>query len=127
MQDNKNVLQVMLGRHNATAPMSSYSRVKLDVKTQSYFFVHSVKALTVTTTARGITGKQILVGSVSDQVCNPLLPVSPLFVTDRGLRLFGQCFTILGHCRFLLLINASLTPVEALILHQPREKMALYL
>lgn len=66
--DNKKVLQLMLGRHNATAPMSSYSSVKLDVKTQSYFFVQSVKALTVTATARGITGKQILVGSVSDQV-----------------------------------------------------------
>lgn len=77
MQDNKKVLQVMLGRHNATAPMSSYSRVELDVKTQSYFFVHSVRTLEVTATARGITEKQILVGSVGDQVCSPpLLPPS---------------------------------------------------
>ncbi|KAI5054835.1 hypothetical protein GOP47_0029980, partial [Adiantum capillus-veneris] len=66
--DNKNVLQVMLGKHNATAPLSSYSRVDLDIKTQSYFFLYSVKALTVTTTARGITGKQILVGNVGDQL-----------------------------------------------------------
>eukprot|EP00250_Pteridium_aquilinum_P012532 c20782_g1_i1 orf=468-3470(-) len=66
--DTKNLLQVMLGRHNATAPVSSFSHVDLDVKAQSYFFLHSVKALTVTTTARGITGKQILVGSVNDQV-----------------------------------------------------------
>lgn len=66
--DNKNVLQVMLGRHNASAPVSSYSHVDLEVKTQSYFFPHSVKALTVTATARGITGKQLLVGTVGDQV-----------------------------------------------------------
>ncbi|MCO5605408.1 hypothetical protein L7F22_059592 [Adiantum nelumboides] len=66
--NNKNVLQVMLGKHNATAPLSSYSRVDLDIKTQSYFFLYSIKALTVTTTARGITGKQILAGNVGDQI-----------------------------------------------------------
>ncbi|KAH7293959.1 hypothetical protein KP509_28G050000 [Ceratopteris richardii] len=66
--DNKNMLQFMLGKDNATATLSSYSHVDLDVKTQSYFFSHSIKALTVTSTARGITGKQILVGSVGDQI-----------------------------------------------------------
>ena len=58
----------MLGRHNGSAPVSSYSNFDLEVKTFSSFFPYSVKALAATTTARGITGKQVLVGTVKDQV-----------------------------------------------------------
>ncbi len=69
VQGDKGVMQLMLGRHNASAPLSSYSSSNVEVKGQSYFFTYTVKALTVTTTARGITSKQLLLGTVSDQVC----------------------------------------------------------
>ncbi|KAG0503463.1 hypothetical protein HPP92_003535 [Vanilla planifolia] len=59
--DNNNVLKLALGKHNLTSPISSYSRPDVVVKSQSYFFTHSVKAMTVTTTAKGITSKQLLV------------------------------------------------------------------
>ncbi|KAL2651139.1 hypothetical protein R1flu_019267 [Riccia fluitans] len=65
---DKGVVQLMLGRHNATSPVTSYSLPSVEVKSQSYFFTFSVKAMTVTSTARGITGKHILVGTVGDQV-----------------------------------------------------------
>ncbi|CAM6116723.1 unnamed protein product [Calypogeia fissa] len=61
-------LQLMLGRHNGSAPISSFSIPSIDVKTQSYFFSFSVKTMTVTSTARGITGKQLLIGTIHDQV-----------------------------------------------------------
>ena len=67
------MLQVMLGRHNGSAPLSSYSHLDLEVKTISSFFPHSLKALTVTETARGITGRQLLVGMVTDQVVQTFL------------------------------------------------------
>ncbi|KAG0499234.1 hypothetical protein HPP92_003925 [Vanilla planifolia] len=66
--DNNNVLKLALGKHNLTSPISSYSRPDVVVKSQSYFFTHSVKAMTVTTTAKGITSKQLLVGTIADQV-----------------------------------------------------------
>ncbi|CAK9221974.1 unnamed protein product [Sphagnum jensenii] len=65
---DKGVMQLMLGRHNASAPLSSYSSSNVEVKGQSYFFTYTVKTLTVTTTARGITSKQLLLGTVTDQV-----------------------------------------------------------
>lgn len=58
----------MLGKHNLTAPTSSYSRPEVVAKSQSYFFTHSVKAITVTLTAKGITSKQLLIGTIGDQV-----------------------------------------------------------
>jgi hypothetical protein len=69
IQGDKGVMQLMLGRHNASALLSSYSSSNVEVKGQSYFFTYTVKALTVTTTARGITSKQLLLGTVTDQVC----------------------------------------------------------
>lgn len=66
--DNKDVLKLVLGKHNLTSPVSSYSRPEVVIKSQSYFFTHSVKAMAVTSTAKGITSKQILVGTISDQV-----------------------------------------------------------
>lgn len=39
------------------------------MKSQSYYFTHSVKTMAVTSTAKGITSKQILVGTIGDQVC----------------------------------------------------------
>ncbi|OWM86613.1 hypothetical protein CDL15_Pgr015648 [Punica granatum] len=66
--DNKDVLKLVVGKHNLTSPTSSYSRPEVVAKSQSYFFTHSVKAITVTLTAKGITSKQLLIGTISDQV-----------------------------------------------------------
>ncbi|KAF6994173.1 hypothetical protein CFC21_010937 [Triticum aestivum] len=66
--DNKDVLKLILGKHNLSAPMTSYSRPEVMVKSQSYFFTHSVKAMAVTQTAKGITSKQLLIGTIGDQV-----------------------------------------------------------
>ncbi|KDP34198.1 hypothetical protein JCGZ_07769 [Jatropha curcas] len=66
--DNKDVLKLVLGKHNLTAPVSSYSRPEVTTKSQSYYFTHSVKAIAVTFTAKGITSKQLLIGTIGDQV-----------------------------------------------------------
>ncbi|KAK4798368.1 hypothetical protein SAY86_030694 [Trapa natans] len=66
--DNKDVLKLVVGKHNLTVPTSSYSRPEIVAKSQSYFFTHSVKAITVTLTAKGITSKQLLIGTIGDQV-----------------------------------------------------------
>ncbi|GAB4854302.1 hypothetical protein Ancab_022888 [Ancistrocladus abbreviatus] len=66
--DNKDVWKLILGKHNLTSPISSYSRTEVVTKSQSYFFTHSVKAIAVTLTAKGITSKQLLIGTISDQV-----------------------------------------------------------
>eukprot|EP01018_Ginkgo_biloba_P002301 Gb_00506 [translate_table: standard] len=66
--DTKNIFELMLGRHNLTAPISSYSHVDVEVKSQSYFFSQSVKTIAVTSTAKGITSKQLLIGTICDQV-----------------------------------------------------------
>lgn len=68
LQDNKDVLKLVVGKHNLTSPVSSYSRPEVIAKSQSYFFTHSVKAITVTSTAKGITSKQLLIGTIGDQV-----------------------------------------------------------
>jgi hypothetical protein len=62
-------MKLILGKHNLSAPMTSYSRPEVMVKSQSYFFTHSVKAMAVTQTAKGITSKQLLIGTIGDQVC----------------------------------------------------------
>ncbi|XP_009623191.1 uncharacterized protein [Nicotiana tomentosiformis] len=66
--DNKDVLKLVLGKHNLTAALSSYSRPEVITKSQSYFFPHSVKTMAVTATAKGITSRQLLIGTIGDQV-----------------------------------------------------------
>ncbi|TVU16923.1 hypothetical protein EJB05_32927 [Eragrostis curvula] len=66
--DNKDVMKLILGKHNLSAPITSYARPEVVVKSQSYFFTHSVKAMAVTQTAKGITSKQLLIGTIGDQV-----------------------------------------------------------
>uniref|UniRef100_A0A7N0V3D0 ER membrane protein complex subunit 1 n=1 Tax=Kalanchoe fedtschenkoi TaxID=63787 RepID=A0A7N0V3D0_KALFE len=66
--DNKNVWKLVLGKHNLTSPVSSYSRPEIVTKSQSYFFTHSVKTIAVTSTAKGITSKQLLIGTIGDQI-----------------------------------------------------------
>lgn len=68
LQENKDVWKLVLGKHNLTAPVSSYSRPEVVTKSQSYFFTHSVKVIAVTLTAKGITSKQLLIGTIGDQV-----------------------------------------------------------
>ncbi|KAJ8485685.1 hypothetical protein OPV22_018170 [Ensete ventricosum] len=67
-EDNKDVWKLVLGKHNLTAPISTYSKPEVTVKSQSYFFTHSVKSMAVTATAKGITSKQLLIGTIGDQV-----------------------------------------------------------
>lgn len=72
-QDNKDVWKLVLGKHNLTSPVSSYSRPEVITKSQFYFFTHSVKAISVTSTAKGITSKQLLIGTIGDQVQKNIL------------------------------------------------------
>lgn len=67
-QDNKDVWKLVLGKHNLTSPVSSYSRPEVIAKSQSYYFTHSVKAIEVTSTVKGITSQQLLIGTTGDQV-----------------------------------------------------------
>ncbi|KAK4783048.1 hypothetical protein SAY86_007422 [Trapa natans] len=50
------------------APGIGLFSAEVVAKSQSYFFTHSVKAITVTVTAKSITWKQLLIGTISDQV-----------------------------------------------------------
>ncbi|XWS70327.1 hypothetical protein CRYUN_Cryun03dG0038500 [Craigia yunnanensis] len=65
---NKDVWKLVLGKHNLTSPISLYSRPEVITKSQSYFFTDSLKAIAVTSTAKGITSKQLLIGTIGDQV-----------------------------------------------------------
>lgn len=66
--ENKDVGKLVLGMHNLTSPVTAYSRPEVYTKSQSYFFTHSVKTIAVTETAKGITSKQLLLGTIDDQV-----------------------------------------------------------
>ncbi|KAG5244266.1 ER membrane protein complex [Salix suchowensis] len=66
--DNKDVLKLVLGKHNLSSPISSYSRPEVTTKSQSYYFTHSIKAIAVTSTAKGITSRHLLIGTIGDQV-----------------------------------------------------------
>ncbi|XP_057467683.1 LOW QUALITY PROTEIN: uncharacterized protein LOC130757055 [Actinidia eriantha] len=66
--DDKDVWRLVLGKHNLTSPLSSFSRPEIITKSQSYFFTHTAKAIAVTSTSKGITSKQLLIGTVGDQV-----------------------------------------------------------
>ncbi|KAI3695762.1 hypothetical protein L1987_78762 [Smallanthus sonchifolius] len=77
--ENKDVLKLIVGKHNLTTPVSSYSRPEVTTKSQSYFFTHSVKAISVTSTAKGITSKHLLIGTIGDQV----LALDKRFVDPR--------------------------------------------
>ncbi|KAF2304462.1 hypothetical protein GH714_031696 [Hevea brasiliensis] len=67
IMDNKDVWKLAVGKHNLASPISSYSRPEVLTKSQSYFFTYSVKAIAVTSTAKGITSKQLLIGTIGDQ------------------------------------------------------------
>ncbi|KAL8526206.1 hypothetical protein ACS0TY_015431 [Phlomoides rotata] len=66
--ENKDVLKLVLGTHNLTSPITAYSRPEVFTKSQSYFFTHSLNSIAVTSTAKGITSKQVLLGTIGDQV-----------------------------------------------------------
>uniref|UniRef100_A0A1D1Z7X7 ER membrane protein complex subunit 1 n=1 Tax=Anthurium amnicola TaxID=1678845 RepID=A0A1D1Z7X7_9ARAE len=66
--DNKSIWKLVLGKHNLTSPVSAYSQPEIVAKSQTYFFTHSMRAMAVTSTAKGITSKQLLIGTIGDQV-----------------------------------------------------------
>lgn len=121
-QDNKDILKLIIGKHNLTSPISSYSRPEVTTKSQSYFFTHSVKGMAVTLTAKGITSKQVLLGTVGDQV-------------SRELQLYIYCGTLLGICidsylisnRFWHLINGIWILVVLSTQHKLRRKKESFL
>lgn len=89
LQDNKDVWKLVLGKHNLTSPISSYSRPEVITKSQTYFFTHTVKTIAVTSTAKGITSKQLLIGTIGDQVRS----------NKKYVRLMCFCFRLLAlHC-----------------------------
>lgn len=126
-------MKLVLGKHNLTAPITSYSRPEITTKSQSYFFTHSVKAIAVTTTARGITSKQILIGTIGDQVhLFPLnwmsyankVKVSFFFILLKKLNISLLNLQII---RSWHLINGSWIHVGLLIHHKKRKKRGLFL
>lgn len=66
--DNKDIWKLIIGKHNLTSAVSAYFRPEVVTMSQSYFFTHSVKTIEVTSTAKGITSKQLLIGTSGDQV-----------------------------------------------------------
>ena len=54
---------------NRKPPMSSLAPPAVRVMGQSYFFSMGVKTMAVTSTQRGITSKNVLLGTSTDQVC----------------------------------------------------------
>jgi hypothetical protein len=132
IQDNKDVWKLVLGKHNLTSPMSSYSRPEVTTKSQSYYFTHSVKAITVTSTAKGITSKHLLIGTIGDQVGYNLfrnggsIVVSSLFCDNICVSIiFIYCYLILY--RYWQWISVSLTLVGQLTPHNQRRKKEFYL
>lgn len=99
----------MVGKHNLTAPASSYSRPDIVAKSQSYFFTHSVKAITVTLTAKGITSKQLLIGTIGDQVGPRFFKPDRIFNVQ-----FGSIYVALLHFCVGQLKPAEIVQVLAL-------------
>jgi hypothetical protein len=66
--ENKDIMKLISGNHDLSSPVTSFSRPEVITKSQSYFFPHSLKSISVTLTAKGITSKQLLVGTIGDQV-----------------------------------------------------------
>ncbi|KAK9811605.1 hypothetical protein WJX72_006834 [[Myrmecia] bisecta] len=63
---NLTIPQLAFGTMNET--LSSYSPAPLEVLRQSFFFGPATKLMAVTSTARGITSRYVLLGTTTDQV-----------------------------------------------------------
>lgn len=124
LQDNKNIWKLIIGKHNLTLPVSSYSRPEIMTKSQTYFFTHSVKTISVTLTAKGITSKQLLIGTIGDQVSLGLTCLLRLNANAAWLIMLTLCYVI---NRFWLLTSAFWILVG--LQNQPQQnwKMELYL
>lgn len=59
---------VILGRTKHSAALSSYAAPPLEVLSQTFYLQHSITGLGVTQTKQGITTKQLLIQTISDQV-----------------------------------------------------------
>jgi hypothetical protein len=62
------IASILLGRTKHSAALSSYSSPPLEVLSQSFYLQHSLTGMTVSQTKQGITTKQLLVNTISDQV-----------------------------------------------------------
>lgn len=86
------MLKIVFGKHNLTSPVTAFSRPEVSTKSQSYFFAHSVKTMAVTLTAKGITSKQVLLGTIGDQVS---VCTNKLVIDIYGFQAFILCGTCL--------------------------------
>eukprot|EP00879_Flechtneria_rotunda_P012472 GHRR01013024.1.p1 GENE.GHRR01013024.1~~GHRR01013024.1.p1 ORF type:complete len:683 (+),score=278.61 GHRR01013024.1:59-2050(+) len=59
---------ILLGRTRHSSTLSSYTSMQLEVLTQSFYLQHTIKGLYVSQTKQGITTKQLLVHTLSDQL-----------------------------------------------------------
>jgi hypothetical protein len=59
---------ILLGRTRHSSTLSSYTSMALEVLSQSFYLQHSITGLAVTQTLQGITTKQILASTITDQV-----------------------------------------------------------
>mmetsp|Transcript_70430 Transcript_70430/g.223153 ORF Transcript_70430/g.223153 Transcript_70430/m.223153 type:complete len:981 (-) Transcript_70430:53-2995(-) len=99
------MVAAVFGSANQTAPISSHAPPPLRVMGQSYFFGMSVKAMGVTTTARGITGKAVLLGTINDMVLmmdkrflDPRRPVAPTREDmEEGLMKYHEVLPLVPH------------------------------
>ncbi|KAF6258674.1 hypothetical protein COO60DRAFT_1517822 [Scenedesmus sp. NREL 46B-D3] len=62
------IATILLGRSKHSAALSSYSSPPLEVLSQSFYLQHSLTGISVSQTKQGITTKQLLVNTMSDQV-----------------------------------------------------------
>lgn len=119
-QDNKDVWKLVLGKHNLTSPISSYSRPEVITKSQTYFFTHTVKSIAVTSTAKGITSKQLLIGTIGDQVrsnknmCACCVFVFSCLLCTVSVVWIPYAVMYLGHFFVLVLNTACILQVLAL-------------
>lgn len=58
----------MLGRTQHAERLSSYSSMQLEVLTQSFYLQHRITGMAVSQTLQGITTKQLLLHTESNQV-----------------------------------------------------------
>ncbi|WIA18351.1 hypothetical protein OEZ85_009816 [Tetradesmus obliquus] len=62
------IASILMGRTKHSAALSSYSSPPLEVLSQSFYLQHSLTGMAVSQTKQGITTKQLLVNTISDQV-----------------------------------------------------------
>jgi hypothetical protein len=62
------IASILSGATKHADALSSYASMRLEVLSQSFFLQHAVKGLSVSQTLQGITTKQVLLHTITDQV-----------------------------------------------------------